>query len=228
VKSCLLLWLEHGTNIGQTSWWLLLALASPMVEGASLIHPTGNVRATLAAFAIDNRSQQMTDATDDYWRINKRNFKRGLNRLGCLAFIICLLWLGGTAMPDGAEFFAQRTYAAQLLMLTQEVRATITQQLKDDPKASIAPALVERISSDNWHPGQCGASEPYSDWGFEPKYACIRIDDKVVLHDGTVIVYSQALKTMATWQPRVTENTVEWSCRMISELGDIAPQGCKP
>ncbi|MDR3055624.1 MAG: hypothetical protein LBU53_09520 [Zoogloeaceae bacterium] len=35
-------------NIGQTLWWLLLALVSPMVEGASLIHPAEDVRATLA------------------------------------------------------------------------------------------------------------------------------------------------------------------------------------
>jgi hypothetical protein len=40
-----------GANIGQTSGWLLLVLASPMVEGASLFHPTGDVRATLAVCA---------------------------------------------------------------------------------------------------------------------------------------------------------------------------------
>jgi hypothetical protein len=45
-----------GANIGQTSWWLLLVLASPMVEGASLLHPTGDVQTTLAQGAIEGRA----------------------------------------------------------------------------------------------------------------------------------------------------------------------------
>jgi hypothetical protein len=169
----------------------------------------------------------MTDVENDYWRINKRAFRRWLNRLFALAIILGIIWLGVTEMPRAHERYTLRAYAARSFGETHGVRATIAEQLKANPQASIDPALAEQITSDPWFPARCNAPGSYVNYGYEPNYDCIRIDDKAVLHDGTVIVYSQHLKTMATFRPQATGNAVEWTCRMVSELGDIAPKACK-
>jgi hypothetical protein len=180
-----------------------------------------------AESAFQQATRIMTDTADDYWRIYKRIFRRRLNWLSILIIFGSVLWLGMTFVPRAHERYALRMYASYLVMRTDELKALIAEQLKANPQASIDPELAEKISSDLWFPGQCNAPESYVEYGYEPRYACIRIDDKAVLHDGTIIVYSQHLKAMATLRPQVTENTVEWTCRLVSELGDIAPQRCK-
>jgi hypothetical protein len=68
---------------------------------------------------------------------------------------------------------------------------------------------------------------PYVDYGYEPKYACLRLDDRAVLNDGTVIVHNETLEAVRIWRPRVENGKVEWTCRFIAADKSLIPQYCQ-
>jgi hypothetical protein len=151
-----------------------------------------------------------------------------LKQIGWIcAVVLVLAVLFGSLMPLLHENYTRKTYAMEMLEKTLEVRNAIEKRLASNPNARLEPELAELIPSDLWYPTQCGAPTPYVDYGYEPKYACLRLDDKAVLHDGTVIVHNEILEAVLIWRPRVVEGKVQWTCRFIAIDKRLIPPHCR-